>query len=184
MHSENTPSSAATGAGEVQESLLTVTPPGEGVPSRVAARTAARLGAAQEEIEELRRRLDDAQRALAERDDAIDQLERRHRLERLLIDAEAVDIEAATLLAQIAMNDAIDPDGNPPSEADIVDQMKVNRPFLFGPREASNHPPLPNGATLAQEHAEISALERAAEEAASTGDRNALLRYLRIRRGR
>jgi hypothetical protein len=161
----------------------------EGVPSRVAARTAARLGAAQQEIEELKRRLEAAEAALAERDASIDDLEHRHRLEKLLIEAGAIDLEAATLLAMVATGDAgADRGGGGAggsaldAEA-VVEALREQRPFLFERRSSRRSGAGMAGAGLAQEHAGLGSLERAAEEAASSGDRGALLRYLRLRRG-
>lgn len=66
----------------------------------------------------------------------------------------------------------------------LVMEMKKSKAALFGGAEWTNVSP-PGGATGAPRapRASVQAAQQAAEEARESGDRRALLRYLRLRRG-
>jgi len=129
-------------------------------------------GEASEKLKELRARLEEAQRELAAAREALDASERRRTIERELVDAEAIDLETATLLTEVAVEQMDEPD-----VALVVADLKRRKPFLF------TRPQLFGGAMAAASEGGGSTLVRSAEEARTYGDRRALLRYLRLRRG-
>jgi len=106
----------------------------------------------------------------------IDSLTRARELDERLIEAGAVDLETARLLAQRAIDESEDDD---PEAA--IEAIRARKPFLFrthfrgsgvlGPRPRNE-----------QERAQIDQVERAAADAAESGRRQDLLRYLRLRR--
>jgi len=121
------------------------------------------------QIETLQRELDASRQT-------IDHLERRQRIDALLAASDPVDLEAARLLTEAAVAQMSEPD-----VAAAVDDLKRHKPFLFRP-----HPrPRPGNDTAVMSPAvdeEDDTTARAAAEAAATGDRRDLLRYLRLRR--
>lgn len=85
--------------------------------------------------------------------------------------AEPIDADTVRMLIEVSC-----PDKDAADVAKVVGDLKKRKPFLF--REASRRPAY---GTFA-EH-EVDESRDLAEEARLTGDRNALLRYLRARRG-
>ena len=121
-----------------------------------------RLAAAQEELTKLRAELDAARRQ-------VDAAERRQRIDQLLVDADAVDLESARLLTEAAVERMDAPD-----LALAVDDLRRLKPFLFRRRdEQGAMSPRPRPTDPADE---------AAAHAAASGHRRDLLRYLRLRR--
>ena len=120
--------------------------------------------AAEERLADLEKQLDQAR-------SAIGQAEQRARLEREAQAMNAVDVETVVLLAQAALAGMDAPDVGA-----ALRDLKRRKPFLFraAPSAASmaGDPGDPGDAQLA----------RALEEARTSGDRQALLRYLRLRR--
>jgi hypothetical protein len=145
------------------------------VPVQVATRTAGRLEEAEAELERLRTRIAELEAQLKEKDEAIDAIETRRRIDTAVSAAGAVDIEAAALLTAVAIEGVED--------ADIegaVAELRSEKPFLFASSGGVR------GAAAGSSMAPAAAREgvtHAAAEAAATGDRAALLRYLRMRRG-
>ena len=109
-------------------------------------------------------------RALEARE-ALDAVERRQRVDRALADADAIDLESARLLTEVALGGESDIEG-------AVADLRRRKPFLFRSRGVRAGPAPGGRAPQAAE-----GLIEAAEEAARTGDRRALLRYLDLRRG-
>ena len=120
-----------------------------------------------DQLEAQRQEIESLQKTIAS-------LERRERLARLLRESDAIDVDAATLLTELAVAQMAEPD----LEAAVA-ELKSARPFLFkssrqrgsgvmSPRESDP----PRGATI----------DRAAEHAAESGSRRDLLRYLRLKR--
>lgn len=99
--------------------------------------------------------------------------ERGREIDALLRDAGAVDLETARLLteASVAQMDEAD-------AALAVDELRAAKPFLFAPAAQRA------GLAARLGDAGEDPLDEAAAEAAATGDRGALLRYLRLRRRR
>jgi hypothetical protein len=120
----------------------------------------------------IQRELESTQRLLTQAREALDASERRRSLERQLSEEGAIDLETATLLTEAAVAGMDEPD-----LARAVRELKARKPFLFraAPRRSvmSGTPTDPGDA---------SPLEDAAAAARESGDRHALLRYLRLRR--
>lgn len=121
--------------------------------------------------------LTDARRELDSLRAALDSAERRRAVERALLEADAIDLETATLLTESAV--AQKSSAGAPTDADIgaaVTDLRRRKPFLFARRAPRTStmapsPTNPNANTLA--------LTR---DQAAAGDRSALLRYLKLRR--
>ncbi|MEM9558995.1 MAG: hypothetical protein AAF995_01715 [Planctomycetota bacterium] len=114
--------------------------------------------------------------------------ERRREIDRSLVEAGTIDLEAAALLAEAELSRMAEPDS-----AVAVDELRRSRPYLFSPGERggarSGVGRLAGATTSAatgeagDARASAAALGGLADEARLSGDRRALLRYLRQRRG-
>lgn len=113
----------------------------------------------------------DLQTQLDEARATIAALERRQRIDDLLREADAIDLEAARLLTELAVSRMDEPD-----VALAVRDLRRHKPYLF--RAAS-----PTGGMPARHEEGVSdPAEDAAQDAAASGDRRDLLRYLRLKR--
>lgn len=122
---------------------------------------------------------------LAQTREALDAAERRHQIDLALVEADTVDLETARLLTEVAVSQMDDRD-----IALAVRDLRQRKPFLFksatkaDPRGSSARTSRHLGAMGVRGPAtQQSPLKAFATEAAATGDRAALLRYLRARRG-
>ena len=119
---------------------------------------------------ELEGKLAESEKSLAASREALDAAERKREIERELARQGAIDLETAAMLTEAAVAGM----GKADTKAAIAD-LKRGKPFLFRtPVRASAM----SGAVEAD-----SGLENAATAARESGDRRALLRYLRMRRG-
>jgi hypothetical protein len=110
---------------------------------------------------------------VAELEQKLAATERRHAIERELAHHNAIDLDAAALLAEAAIGAQAQPD-----IAAAVADLKRTRPFLF-----KAPPPPPRSASMAGIPSDApSTLEEAATAARESGDRRILLRYLRLKR--
>jgi hypothetical protein len=132
----------------------------------------ALLDEAESEIADLEARVAELEAALADAQSSAGQAARERTLEQELARAGAIDTETAALLLTTAMTEQ--------PEADIgalVRDLRDRKPFLFAaPRSSANAsmgPAVP-----------VDELGDLATDARHTGDRAALLRYLRRRRAR
>lgn len=125
------------------------------------------------ELAALAARVADLEAKLAEREAALAASEMRRSLESALAAAGAVDVEAAALLTLASVEGEDDPDVQ-----EAVERLRVSRPYLFG----GSGQGAPAGSAMAPGTGGPASMTSAALEAAATGDRNALLRYLRMRR--
>jgi len=127
-------------------------------------------------------RLAELEAALASARGALDAAERRHSVDLALIGADAIDLEATRPLVESVLSAA--PSGADPSA--VVADLKRRKPFLFRQRAVTRGAGGGGGSGAASSAAPASTapapLETAARQAASSGDRAALLRYLRARR--
>jgi len=114
------------------------------------------------------------ERSLHEAQSALAASERRRSLERALLEAGAVDLDAAIAVAERVSGD----DDEGADAAQTVAALRRSKPFLF--RDTSR---VSGAAMSARAPAGRPGAERAADEAAATGDRASLLRYMRARRG-
>ncbi len=114
--------------------------------------------------------------ALTQREEEIARLNRRIDVDRALRDAGAVDVEVASLLVEQALIGSAERD-----VGDVVAEIQRRKPFLFAPSL-----PRLRGAAQSPQPAEAPPrqLERAATDAARSGHRTDLLKYLRLRRKR
>lgn len=122
------------------------------------------LAALRTQFDTVRQELDQANRTIA-------QLERRQRIDGLLREADAIDVEAGRLLTEIAIDQMDEPDVQA-----AVEDLKRHRPYLFRRRGS--------GATAMSAHPDRTsdASQQAAQQAAESGHRKDLLTYLRLRR--
>jgi TolA-binding protein len=168
------------------EGASRLVPVGESIKYRRRAQQAeGRLQELEGQIKSLQEQLEHRDKDLglaeAQRDEARHQLitaENRSKAERMLGEAGAVDIEAASLLLSKRVDFGEELDAE--SLARRVEQLLLDKPFLRGgpagalpPKTASGKPSGTTG--LAQ-------LTRAADRAVASGDRRDVADYLRLRR--
>lgn len=159
------------GKGEVEARSGTDEDGGGRVPVGVALRGAARAREAEERVEALMARVAELESELERSRLAMDSVEMRSRIEREVLLAGAIDVETAVLLTEMAMEaGGVDVEG-------AVSELRAGKPFLF-----SSGAGRWSGAAMGGGPSGASPMARAAEDAA-TGDRAALMRYLRLRRG-
>lgn len=125
-------------------------------------------------------RVDELEAALAAAVETISDLEKQlsnidqtQNLERLLIEAGVVDLETAMLLAGQKLKNV------EASIEGVVSDLVSTKSFLFRPKKA----PVSGSAVSGGPAPVRDSLSELAEEARQTGDRRAVLRYLRRRRG-
>jgi hypothetical protein len=142
-----------------------------------ARRDRKRAEAAEALLGQTQRELEQARRSLAQREQVIQALERRERVDSALRDADAIDLEAARLLTEMAVSQMEQPD----VEA-AVEELRQRKPFLFHRRAAGSGAMSAALGDLAAGAGDI--VVHAAAEAHASGHRNDLLRYLRLKRRR
>jgi len=145
------------------------------VPATEAIRDRERAQQAEDRLGDARQQMQSLQSQLDQARQTIDHLERRQKMDALLAEAEPIDTEAARLLTEQTVQQMDEPDVQ-----SAVEELRQRRPYLF--RESSQA----TGSTMAARADDdaMPASEQAAEQAAMSGDRRDLLRYLRLRRGR
>ena len=178
--------STATGESHASALVNAASPPAEGpsranegtddprlVPVTEAIRYRKRAQAAEQELKDAKGRLQDLTAELGQARAAIDQLDRRQRIDEMLADADAADLEVARLLTEAAVEAMDEPD-----VALAVADLKRHKPYLF--RLCTQ----PGASAMPAHHQDAGAhqAEQAAQRAIDTGDRRDLLRYLRMRR--
>ncbi|MCI0631518.1 MAG: hypothetical protein L0Y44_12780 [Phycisphaerales bacterium] len=142
-----------------------------------ARRYRKRAQAAEKAVEELKNDLAERQRTIAQHEKTIGELERRQLIDDALLAADAIDLEAARILAQSQLAQMDEPDIEK-----AVGELRRRKPYLF-----RNKPVRRSGGTLSpkstgEDSPRASAVEHAADQAITTGKRGDLLRYLRLRR--
>lgn len=129
------------------------------------------------EPEKLKGELAAAEAALAEARAALETAQRRAAIEREVARSQPIDAEVVVMLCETAAKAG--DNGKGPDAAAIVADFKKRKPYLF----RTPTPAAPRATAMAAASASpANELERVADEARSTGDRRALLRYLRLRR--
>lgn len=167
------------GGGEMQESRPPVTED---------QRWRKRALDAEAALKEIEANLTAAREELRLCREALDAAERRRQIDAALWEAGAADLEVARLLTELAVGKMDEPD-----VALAVEELKANKPFLFR-RSRAPTAPTPGAGDAPPESATMSGrvtaqvapgpdLTEAAALASESGDRAALLRYLRLRRG-
>jgi hypothetical protein len=121
---------------------------------------------------QLQTKIDELTKTLGQAREAIDASERRRQIDLELQQSETIDMETARLLTETAVARMKQPD-----IAKAVADLKKHKPFLFRP---ARKPASAMSAT--GKPAPVDELSQIAEEARQTGDKRALLKYLRARR--
>ncbi len=145
------------------------------VPVSEAIRYRKRAQTAEQQLEQLSEQLRDAHAKLDEANHAITGLERRSQVDAMLMEADAIDLEAARLLTEKAVLEMDEPDLKL-----AIEDLCRHKPYLFRRRIETGASAM---APAVQDHGRDPA-ELAAQDAARSGDRRDLLRYLRLRRSR
>ncbi len=144
------------------------------VPVSEAKRYRKRAQAAETILADLQGELEEKKTEVLEQQQVISDLQHRQQIDELLIEANAMDLETARLLTELAIQEMAEP-----SIEQAVDELQRRKPFLF--RRAA-----PASGALSPREEGNAPLERrlglAAAEACATGHRQDLLRYLRLRR--
>ncbi len=145
------------------------------VPVSEAKKYRKRAQAAEKILEDLKTELDEKNRTLQEQRQRISDMQRQRHIDELLMESEAIDLETTRLLTELALSEMEEPDVE-----QAISQLCRRKPFLFrqtargaaalSPKAENDHTPLARS------------IEHAAAEAHSSGNRTALLRYLRLRR--
>lgn len=150
-------------------------PPDPARPPRPGAEARWRRRAleAEERLRAMEEKVQELERLLAQAREALDASERRRIIEREVAREGAIDVETAALLTELAVAGMREAD-----VAGAVAELKRRKPFLFRRAPAS-----PASAMIPGEAGPGAELEDAARTARDTGNRQALLRYLRLRRG-
>lgn len=145
------------------------------VPLSESVRYRRRAQAAERRYKELEERLSGVRGELERTREALDSAERRRQIDLLLIEAEARDLEAARLLteAAVAQMDEVDVEA-------AVSELRRRKPYLFRSVDRGGSP---GGRSQRYRGGAGDQLDEAAAEAAVSGNRRDLLRYLRLRRG-
>jgi len=141
------------------------------VPVTEAIRYRKRAQSAEQQLQDAQQQLQDFQSQLEASQQTITALERRQKIDATLSESDAIDLEAARLLTEIAIESMDDPDVKM-----AVDDLRRHKPYLFRHRATASTMPahLPDDA----DHL----ADRAAVKASTTGNRRDLLDYLRLRR--
>ena len=145
------------------------------VPVSEAKKYRKRAQAAEKILEDLKTELVEKNRTLQEQRQRISDMQRQRHIDELLMESEAIDLETTRLLTELALSEMEEPDVE-----QAISQLCRRKPFLF--RQTAR------GAAALSPKAEndqtslTRSMERAAAEAHSSGNRMALLRYLRLRR--
>ncbi len=161
----------AGGGGGGGESAGGVTPGSESPVVTETTRWRERAMELEGQLGEARAALAQAQSALDEARRALARSEQRRQVEQSLAEASPIDPEAALILVEHALSGMPEPDVKA-----AVGQLRRSRPWLFRPASSAAAASAAIGVSGAD------AVDNAAREAAASGDRRALLRYLRARR--
>lgn len=144
------------------------------VPLAEVIRLRKRAQEAEARALELAARIGELEQLVQHTRQALDAVERRHRIDQALLEADAIDLESARLLTELALGQMEAPD-----EAAAVAELRGRKPFLFRARPARTGSYAMSGRTR---QATAGSLLEAAAEAGRSGDRRAVLRYLEARR--
>ncbi|MCC7145160.1 MAG: hypothetical protein IT443_01805 [Phycisphaeraceae bacterium] len=158
---------ASAGGGESDgQRLVPVT---EAIRYRKRAQVAEQtLTAAQRDLERQAQELRQVKERLA-------QVERQGDIDRQLTEAQTIDLEATGVLTQAALAAMAEPD-----VAAAVEELRRQKPYLFRQRPRAHATAMP----AQDEFGLTKGVDIAREQAAQSGHRLDLLRYLRLRRGK
>jgi hypothetical protein len=146
-----------------------------------ARRYRKRAQSAEKSLEDLKRDLAEREKTIADHARTIEQLRRREAIDAALLSAQTIDLETARLLLahELAKSAESEPDVEKAAE-----QLRRDKPHLFRlhgrARSGGTMSAKPAGAD--DQSPRMQTLSRAAADAATSGRRTDLLRYLRLRR--
>ncbi|MFG0246719.1 MAG: hypothetical protein ACF8MF_11795 [Phycisphaerales bacterium JB052] len=135
----------------------------------------ARAEEAESKVEQLQAQVRELESALSRAQETIAQVERRGEIDRELTAAKAVDLETARLLTEAVVGEMDEPDIGV-----AVRELCERKPFLFATRPQGVQRGVSMSPAVQGDGEE--GLDVMAHRARSSGDRGALLRYLRARR--
>ncbi|MEX0745373.1 MAG: hypothetical protein WD118_07195 [Phycisphaeraceae bacterium] len=143
------------------------------VPVSEAIRYRKRAQVAEQQLGDVQTQMQAMQAKLDQAQQTVTHLERRQRIDALLAESEAIDLDAARLLTERAVQEMDEPD----VQAAVAD-LRRHKPYLFRKRISEG-----NGAMAPRLSDDaMPEAEDMAHRAATSGDRRDLLRYLRLRR--
>lgn len=172
MTDERSPE-AGEEAATVEQEVSDAARDGKRVPVGEAIRYRKRAQEAETRLSDVASRLAEVEDVLEHTRGALVSAERARRIDLALMRAGAVDLDAARLIAEASISDEEGVD----IEA-VVAELRRGKPFLFRSRRARA------GSAMGRRPVQAgNSLDDAAREAAASGERGALLRYLRARRG-
>jgi len=145
------------------------------VPVAEARRYRKRAQAAEQQLEQLSEELESGKHLLQHTQRELADLKTRQQIDAALIEAQAIDLEAARPLVEQTIS-AMDE----PNVQQAVNDLHQRKPFLFQQRRRATAAMAPraNGGPDSVQNV----MHEAAEQAVTTGKRTDLLRYLRVRR--
>lgn len=146
------------------------------VPVAESIRYRKRAQSAEKKLEVLTEQLAEAKSQTEKISEQLSTLQAEQKLMHKLVAAGVVDLETATLIAKVRMQNQ--------NEADVdgmIEQLKKEKQYLFGGPVGSVTPGKTAGAKERVANNQT-LLERAAKKAATTGNRTDLHEYLKLRR--
>ena len=146
------------------------------VPVAESIRYRKRAQSAEKKLEVLTEQLAEAKSQTEKISEQLSTLQAEQKLMHKLVAAGVVDLETATLIAKVRMQNQ--------NEADVdgmIEQLKKEKQYLFGGPVGSVTPGKTAGAKERVANSQT-LLERAAKKAATTGNRTDLHEYLKLRR--
>ena len=146
------------------------------VPVAESIRYRKRAQSAEKKLEVLTEQLAEAKSQTETMSEQLSTIQTEQKLMHKLVAAGAVDLETATLIAKVRMQNQ--------NEADVdgvIEQLKKEKQYLFGASGGSMTPGKTAGARDRVANNQT-VLERAAKKAATTGNRADLQEYLKLRR--
>lgn len=143
------------------------------VPVSEAIRQRKRAQEAESRLAVMGERVSELERDLGAAREALDSAERGRQIDAALAEADAVDLETARLLTEMAVAQMDEPDVRL-----AVEELQRKKGFLFR-RQRSGMSAATGSIASSGRHRAV----EAAQAAAGSGDRAALLAYLRARRG-
>jgi hypothetical protein len=144
------------------------------VPVSEAKRYRRRAQAAERQLAAVQEMLEASEAALQDTRQEARALREAQRVDDLLIEAGAIDLETTRLLTEVALSDM-----EKPEVLEAVAEVHRRKPFLFRNRCAKSGALGPKNTAESRSDRHV---ERAAVEAGTTGRRSDLLRYLRLKR--
>ena len=170
-HPITTPELSETTAEQAGGEGLKLVPVGESIRYRKRAQSA------EKKVEALAEQLAQAQSRVCEMDEQLQSLQIEQKLIRKLAAAGAVDLETAVLIAKTRV------EGKEKADLDgIIEQLRKEKQYLFAGQAGVGVTARKTAGAKDQMQNSQTVLEKSAKEAAMTGSRTDLQKYLKLRR--